>query len=471
MSLKPLRRACARLALMTALLAGGASAVTVASVQPAAAAEAGVNLNNLSPSSAALATTLGAHWIRVFAQWRELEPSRGTHDASWLEQYDRTFASLPKGTKVILDLVGAPAWETGSTATNAPPQDPADYATLLHFIATRWAGRVAAFEIWNEEDASRWWAGAPDPGAYTRLLQSAYTAVKSADPSTEVVLGGLTGNDYDFLQNVYEAGGKGSFDAIGVHTDTACNISSPYEFMRENNMRMFQDAFLAYREVHATELANNDDKPIWMTEMSWRTSSGECTEGTWAGQKAAGVSEAEQARNLSQAYHCLAGDPYVQLALWFPIVDEGVVTSGLIRPNMTHKPSYAAMRSYIQNGDQLTEPCGDFSGPKITLYHPTNGQRYTGRLSIKVKASDVQGIRRIRLLDDGHLIRNFDPHIETQTYPQVDTAEMRWFGAMKLPLGRHVLTIVALDKMQNASSVQLTIVHMREHRHRYRHHH
>ena len=47
-----------------------------------------------------------------------------------------------------------------------------------------------------------------------------------------MVLGGLTGNDYQFLEGVYEAGGKGYFDAVGVHTDTACDILSPYEFLR-----------------------------------------------------------------------------------------------------------------------------------------------------------------------------------------------------------------------------------------------
>ena len=104
--------------------------------------------------------------------------------------------------------------------------------------------------------------------------------------------------------------------------------------------------------MHATELANGDDKPIWMTEMSWRTTSAECSEGAFAGQKPEGVSEAQQAEYLSQAYHCLAQDPYVQLGLWYPIEDEGAVDSGLLRSNRSHKPAYAAMRAYIKHGDR-----------------------------------------------------------------------------------------------------------------------
>ncbi len=77
-----------------------------------------------------------------------------------------------------------------------------------------------------------------------------YPAIKAAEPEATVLLGGLTGNDYTFLEGVYAAGGKGYFDAVGVHTDTACNILSPYTFLRGGDNRMLADSFLAYREVH-----------------------------------------------------------------------------------------------------------------------------------------------------------------------------------------------------------------------------
>ncbi len=91
---------------------------------------------------------------------------------------------------------------------------------------------------------------------------------------------------------------------------------------------MIPDSFLAYREVHAVMLANGDDKPIWMTELSWRTTSAVCSEGAWAGQKPEGVSEQQQATFLRQAYHCLAQDPYVQVALWFPLADRTASSPG-----------------------------------------------------------------------------------------------------------------------------------------------
>jgi hypothetical protein len=443
-------RACGALtrlslaALLAACLFAGSAgtAALLAAPAPAQAAEAGVNLNSLEPSALAQATALGVHWIRVFAPWPDLEPSPGVHSAYWLGQYDRLLDSLPKGDHAIVSFVDTPSWESGSSAPNAPPSNPADYANILHFLAGQWQGKVAAYEIWNEEDAPLWWAGAPNPAAYTQLLQAAYPAVKSADPAAKVVLGGLTGNDYDFLEGVYKAGGKGYFEAIGVHTDTACDINSPFAFLRDNDGQIDEDSFIGYREVHATEIANGDDVPIWMTEMSWRTTSAECSEGAFAGQKPEGVSEAQQASYLTEAYHCLAQAPYVKLGLWYPIEDEGAVVSGLERANRSHKPSYAAMRAYVKHGDRMTGACGD--------------------LWIRVRASDSTGIESIRLLYDGHSIRNFDPFVEGKGYPKTVLAQIHWMGARHISLGRHTLEILAYDKLKNVTRKDVTIVHMPE---------
>jgi hypothetical protein len=269
------------------------------------------------------------------------------------------------------------------------------------------------------------------------------------------VRGGLTGNDYEFLEGVYRAGGKGYFDAVGVHTDTACNKLSPYEYLRGPDGRMIPDSFLAYREVHAVMLANGDEKPIWMTELSWRTTDATCAEGAWAGVTAAGVSEEQQAVLLRQAYHCLAQDPYVQVALWFPLLDDGAAVSGLERADGSHKPSFAAMQSYASQGDTLTEPCGNFTGPKITVASPANNTRYSGPLTINVAAASSAGVFRIRLEIDGKLIRNYD----AGTYPSSLSGALTWQGAKHIPYGRHTLTILAYDKQRNVSETNITIVH------------
>jgi len=441
---------------LAVFLAGLLAVVIGAAGAPAAsAAEPGVVVPGPTALRVGDIRALGTHWVRMFVTWPDLEPARGVYAANWWASYEQAIAALPVGTKVILDVVDTPRWETGSNNQHTPPAHASDYAALLARLARQFAGRVSAYEIWNEEDAPWWWTGAPDPAAYARLLQATYPAIKAADPSATVVLGGLTGNDYQFLEGVYRAGGKGSFDAVGVHTDTACNILSPYVFLRGADNRLITDSFLAYREVRATMLANGDEKPIWMTEMSWRTTGSVCSEGAWAGHKAGGVSVEQQATYLSQAYHCLAQDPYVQVALWYPLQDEGPVVSGLLRSNGSRKPSFAAMRSYATEGDGLTEPCGVFTGPKITVASPSNHLSYEGPLPIRVLATSTQGVFRIELEIDGKLIRNYDG----PGYPTTLRGAINWMGAKRISHGRHTLTFVAYDKARNISQVSVTIFH------------
>jgi hypothetical protein len=438
------------------LVALGCIALLAGAATPAAqAAEAGVVVPGPNQINTGTIKALGAHWVRMFATWPDLEPSRGVYSTSWLTSYEQAFSALAPGTKVILDVVGSPSWETGSTDEHTPPANPNDYAALLGMLAQRFGHRVSAYEIWNEEDSPSWWTGAPNPAAYTQLLKAAYPAIKDADPSATVVLGGLTGNDYQFLEGVYAAGGKGSFDAVGVHTDTACNVLSPYEYLRGTDGRLVDDSFLAYREVHAVMVANGDEKPIWMTEMSWRTTEATCSEGAFAGQKAEGVSEQQQATYLRQAYNCLAQDPYVQVALWFAMQDEGAAVSGLVRANGSRKPSFAAMHAYVTEGNTLHEQCGNFTGPKIALASPSNRIHYSGPLPIHVAATSPHGVFRIRLEIDGQLIRNYDG----PSFPDYLSGAIDWQHAKHISYGWHKLTILAYDKQRNVSATSIEIFH------------
>lgn len=455
-----------RLALL-ACVAILAAAVTVAP-WPALAAESGVVVDSptgLSPQSDGLVADLGVGWVRAFAPWNTFEPARGALNEPELASLEAGIAGLPAGDKVILDVVDTPQWESGSANPATPPRNPADYAAFIGKMAHRFAGRVAAWEIWNEEDASLWWSTGPEPAAYAALLRAAYAAVKAADPQAKVVLGGLTGNDYEYLAELYDHGAKGSFDAVAVHTDDICNKLSPYEYLRNDPRGAYPGqlnrwAFLGYRTVHEVMLAHGDDSPIWMTELGWSTYSGTCNSGASAGKTVGGVSPEQQATFLLQAYHCLAQDSYVQVGIWFGLQDTEPFDSprgqyGLLYSSLAPKPAFEALSEYAHDGDRLTEPCGNFNGPTIELLHPKPNAHYTGTLPITVSSSDPFGVHQISLYDDGHIIRNFTAHPDVPTLK----GSMVWWGAWKISHGRHVLTIVATDAKNNSTSRSYVIYH------------
>jgi hypothetical protein len=145
----------------------------------------------------------------------------------------------------------------------------------------------------------------------------------------------------------------------------------------------------------------------------------------------------------------------VQVALWFPLQDEPRLANGLVRSNGSRKPSFAAMRAYVRDGDRLTGSCGVLSGPKITVLSPANHVHYTGPLPIHVFAKSSQGIFRITLTIDGKLIRNYGG----STYPSTLAGYLRWQGAKHIAPGRHTLTFRAYDQERNVSELSLTIFH------------
>jgi hypothetical protein len=460
---RPSMRSLGPLGLVMAPIAVLAAMLTLTS-SPALGVETGVVVNGpsgLSPESDGQLSGLGVGWVRGFVPWTVFEPNQGHLNEPQISALESGLAALPKGTKVILDVVNTPQWESGSTNPVMPPRNPADFGHFVGAIAKRLAGRVAAWEIWNEEDESLWWASGPDSAAYTALLKAAYPAVKAADPSAKLVLGGLTGNDYEFLSQLYADGAKGFFDAVGVHTDLICNTVSPYEILRNGrtDQRINRWAFLGYRTVHEVMLANGDDSPIWMTELGWSTSTQECDSGAGAGHGIAGVGPQEQATFLSQAYHCLGQDSYVQVGIWFGLQDTEPFDSprssyGLLNSNLDPKPSYRALADFDRNGDRLSETCGGAQGPSIKLTSPKTGVRYTNTLPITVSASDSLGVYQISLYGDHHIIRSFYVHGGLSTL----SGHMVWYGARLLKPGKHTLMAEAFDERNNTSTTSITII-------------
>ena len=106
------------------LLVGALALALGAAASPAPAAAPGVVLSNTGAPHIGDLKALGTHWVRVFATWPDLEPTPGVYAASWLAAYEKLFRELPSGTKVVVDVVGTPRWETGSKRRTHAPRQP-----------------------------------------------------------------------------------------------------------------------------------------------------------------------------------------------------------------------------------------------------------------------------------------------------------------------------------------------------------
>ncbi len=437
-----------RLSITTAL-------ALLALAAPASASTPGVNVTSVPLSEAGWSRLAESHakTVRVWAFASEVESTPGAMIDWRVDQY-RQFAQRARsmGASTLVTLMARPG--------SATPPDNATYARVAEELSSALKGSgVVGYEVWNEPDDAPYWPGGPNPAAYAAMLKAAYPAFKAGDPSALVVTGGMVANDYDFLEALYANGAKGHFDAVGIHTDTACLTTDPREYYREPSGRIGRYSFTGYREVRRTMADHGDDKPIWMTEIGWSTTGAICNTGARAGTKAGGVSPDQQADFLTKAYGCLANDPYVTHALWFSLSDVDSNSPdydrqlGLTTTALAPKPAFAAFQGAAGVG---AIPCGgalDISAPTVRINAPTDNSVYLTSLPISVSASDDQGVTNVDVFVDGK-------EIPVVTKAQTATAakvSLDWQGAKKLAYGPHTVTAKAYDEAKNVGTVSVKV--------------
>jgi hypothetical protein len=174
----------------------------------------------------------GFGWVKQGFAWREIEgKAKEAFDWSVPDRIVDQAESI--GLHIIARLDSDPTWASGQVYPNAndiimtPPNSYQDFADFCAALASRYKGRIAAYQIWNEPNLAREWGGkAPDPEGYTRLLKAGYQAIKRVDPSAIVISAGMAPTtrfdrvampDTEYLKRMYTAGAQPYFDALGAH--------------------------------------------------------------------------------------------------------------------------------------------------------------------------------------------------------------------------------------------------------------
>ncbi len=238
----------------------------------------------------------GFRWVKQEFAWREIEGAgKGAFDWS---RTDRIMDQIDAhGLKVIVRLGVQPQWAGGGFPEIGPPDNLQDFADYVTAVATRYKGRIDAYQIWNEPNLSREWGNRPPNAAeYTEMLKVSYEAIKAVDPFPIIISAGMaptTRNDdvarpdLFYIQEMYEAGAAPYFDALGAHapgyksppeTDPAeiartPGLANPGDFKEENNVpeelrRVY--GFRHVEDVREVMVRNGDEgKQIVLLEFGW----------------------------------------------------------------------------------------------------------------------------------------------------------------------------------------------------------
>lgn len=284
-----------------------------------------VPMDRLSPFSATR-LYISSEWI-----WRPdglfVEPiyQAQTADVNGLDTY--LIRAKQQGLRVLPCIHQTPKWMVGDAdyadggadqnparPKNADKTVPSSYAAIaemyrqfvmrygsrkhkdgdLHVDKTpRWKGDVpnekksglnliTHIEVWNEPD--KWWKIGTDeseaympPREYAAMLSACYDAIKAADPSVLVVMGGLTGADMPYLTEMHrwfeQQGMNFKADVINIHhySNTANDATGwPPSWSEAGAICPEKDK--AFEKIaNVVAFAKGIGRPVWVTEFGYDT--------------------------------------------------------------------------------------------------------------------------------------------------------------------------------------------------------
>ncbi len=224
----------------------------------------------------------GFTWVKQWFAWKDIEGAgKGQFDWSYTDRIVKQVHDQFQ-LKLLVRSDGYPEW------AGPPPGDAQAYADFLYAMASRYRGKIQAYQIWNEPNLAREWGGhRPDPAGYAKMLKLAYAAIKKADPDAIVISAGMapTGTNDNtampddlFIEKMYDAMGSsdGYFDMLGVH---AAGYKAPPELAPEaaaaNKALYGGERFFCFRRVEDLRkimVAKGDsDKRVAILEFGWTT--------------------------------------------------------------------------------------------------------------------------------------------------------------------------------------------------------
>jgi len=377
----------------------GAALVTLVAAAPADAADpppsdfAGVYAENLLVSSGARREAVaerisqsGATVVRLPMYWSRIERRRGAYRFS---AYVRAIMTAARHGITLLPVVRDPPPFSSSAPPPPsakpgmyPPRDPREYARFAALLVRRygpsgywWARHpelpsapIRAWQVWNEPTLPRFWASGPNPRQYRRLLNLAYSAMKAADPSVEVVSAGLPHSEGGmdsglFLQRLY-VGGRPLFDSLALH---------PYAPTPEGlvdftwSMRRLLDG------------VGEQAKPLRITEFGWGTGGRPPRFVLSEDAQAAAIAQTLEALLAQREALRLRGLVYFAWRDQRPEFDptsSWFSYAGLLRSDGSEKPGFLAFREAVHRlvrgvpAPQRAPQEGAATGPPCRLRDP-----------------------------------------------------------------------------------------------------
>jgi hypothetical protein len=376
----------------------------------------------------------GVRVIRQLFDWSAIEPTKGSF--SWTSTDSFMTSTARAGMEVLPVVLYSPTWASSCPSSTAPPPrqcrpaSNSDYGAFLVTLIGRygpdgsfWRSNptlpkvpVTAWQIWNEPNFPSFWGGTPNAAEYADMLKTVAPLIRAADPHAEIVSAGMPDSLVrtairlvPYVNALYAAGVKGTFDDMGLHI---------YNNTPDLSVGLVE-------QVRAIMNAGGDNAaPIWVTEWGW-ASSGAPSRFTLdlAGQAA----NTDALMGKLVARHAELNVRGLIEYLWRDGTPQSNTTDvwsnhlGMVFDDYTHKPAWDAFRN---RAIDTTPPDTIMSGAPLGIVLP-------GPQSIAFSASEAGS--------------DLDCSLDGAPFSACTSP----YSAPTLPLGVHTFSVRATDPYGN----------------------
>jgi hypothetical protein len=197
----------------------------------------------------------------AYVAWPNLQPAKNRWDFKTLDAYIQL--AQEHHAALLLPLGLSPAWASARPEEKsvyrpgyaAEPRDMEDWRTYVRTVVRHCAGKVQAYEIWNEPNLKQFWTGSVDQ--MLQLTREAALIIRSVDPQAIIVSPSATQDrGLPWLQEFLRKGGAEYVDVIGYHLYVAPQPPEATVALASSIRRIMQSAGAA-------------EKPLWNTEVGW----------------------------------------------------------------------------------------------------------------------------------------------------------------------------------------------------------
>jgi hypothetical protein len=197
----------------------------------------------------------------AYVAWPNLEPAKNQWRFETLDAYIALADKHHVG--LVLPLGLSPAWasarpqekSTYKPGFAAEPRDIEDWRNYVRTVTRHCAGRIQAYEIWNEPNLKQFWTGTVDQ--MVDLTREASLIIRSVDPHALIVSPSATQErGTPWLAAFLSKGGGEFVDVIGYHFYVAPQPPEATVQLASTVKKLMRDAGIS-------------EKPIWNTEAGW----------------------------------------------------------------------------------------------------------------------------------------------------------------------------------------------------------